>query len=86
MEKIVIRGKSVTKYDVEASILTEEFSRYGKTTTICCMTLGNGFELVGSSACVNVEIFDEKIGQQLAREDALNQVWSHLGAILQNQI
>lgn len=47
--------------------------------TFCVLTLDNGFTVVGKSACADPGAFDADIGRQLARNDAIRQVWSYLG-------
>lgn len=47
--------------------------------TICIITLDNGFTVVGKSACVDPRLYDEQKGRELAREDAVRQVWAYLG-------
>jgi Phage protein (N4 Gp49/phage Sf6 gene 66) family len=48
-------------------------------TTLCVLILRNGFVIVGKSACVNSENFNEEVGKQLAREDALRQIKPFMG-------
>lgn len=45
------------------------------TTTICALTLMNGFVVVGHSAAASKENFDEAIGKKIARENAREQIW-----------
>lgn len=44
--------------------------------TFCVLVLRNGFTVTGENACSDVERFDPKIGRKIAREDAINKVWS----------
>jgi hypothetical protein len=44
-------------------------------TTICELTLANGFTVRGESSCVSIENFDLEIGRKLAREKAREQIW-----------
>lgn len=84
--KIVIAGKSVTPQDVEKSVVKEEYTKLGKKITVCHMTLSNGYEVIGYSGVVDESLYNKEIGERVARDKALNEVWSHLGSILQNQI
>lgn len=59
---------------ITSEIDTVEFVKMGKKTTVCLITLTTGFEIVGSSACVNPTDFDEEIGEELAYKDALNKL------------
>lgn len=46
----------------------------GSKTTVCCLTLRNGFQVVGSSACVDPRNFNEAVGRDLSYQAARNQV------------
>lgn len=81
-EKIIY---SVTQKQVDESIVAEQFFKLGNKTTVCLLILNTGFEVIGSSAPVDPENFDFSIGKGLAREKALDQVWGHLGSIVQWQ-
>jgi len=46
-----------------------------KLVTICVLTLENGFTLIGHSACASPENFNFSIGCDVARENAIEQIW-----------
>ena len=48
--------------------------------------LPNGFSIIGRAACVDPANFDIKIGREIAREDAENQLWKLEGYLLQNKL
>jgi len=50
------------------------FLRIGRKTTICLMTLNNGFEIVGSSACVNPDDYEYNQGCNLAKKNAMQKL------------
>lgn len=52
------------------------------TLVLCIITLDNGFHIVGKAACVDMNDFDEEVGQELAYNDAFNQIWTYLGFML----
>ena len=58
----------------------------GTTVTVCCLTLTNGYNVVGESAAVSAENFDEEIGRKVAREKARNQIWALEGYLLKQQL
>lgn len=60
---------------IQKQIVSTEFSRIGKKTTVCCLTLTNGFEVIGTSSCVNPEKYNEELGQKYSRERALAKIW-----------
>ena len=74
----------VTAADVENSILEETYTLLPNgRTTICQSTLidngDSGFTVEGQSACVSKSNYDKALGEKIAREDALNKVWTLLG-------
>lgn len=74
----------VTKEDVERAILKETYTLLPNgRTTVCQLTLvdnGNsGFTVEGYSACVSKDNYDKGMGEQIARENAVNKVWAYLG-------
>lgn len=48
----------------------------GTTLTVCCLTLRNGYHVLGESACVSPADFDAEQGRRLARQNALNKMWT----------
>lgn len=48
--------------------------KLGHKTTVCMLTLKNGFEIVGTSACINPEEYDYNLGHKYALVDALNKL------------
>lgn len=60
---------------IVGQIKKTEFRKMGEKTTICLVTLNNNFEVVGTSACVNVEDFNQVIGENLAYEKAIDKIW-----------
>lgn len=53
-------------------------------TTLCQLTLENGFTVTGTSACVNEQDFDINIGRKVAFGDAYKEIW-RLEAYLMKQ-
>ena len=77
----------VTPEQVEAAIIGETYTVLPNgRTTVCQLTLDNGFTVEGLSACVSIENFDRSIGNRIARQNALNQVWQLLGFRLSDQL
>ena len=54
--------------------------------TFCVLVLRNGFTVTGQSACVSPENFDFKIGQKIARQNAVNKIWPLMGYELRNRL
>lgn len=54
----------------------------GKKTTVCLLTLDNGYEVVGTSAVVDPSNFDYEIGKKYALEDAYRKLGQIEGFIM----
>lgn len=78
--------KTVTEEQVEAAIAQEFDWKAGEKTTIVLLKLKNGFEVVGTSACVDAAAYDHEIGKKYARERALSKVWDLEAYVLQSQL
>lgn len=77
----------VTPEQVEAAIVGETFTVLPDgRTTVCQLTLDNGFTVEGSSACVSKENFNAELGNKYARERAVSEVWKMLGFRLADQL
>lgn len=67
----------ITPDTIDAAILAEQYHVFpGTTLTVCVLTLRNGYQVVGESACASPDNFDAAIGRKLAREHARNKIWS----------
>jgi hypothetical protein len=51
-------------------------------TTLCQLTLENGYSINGMSACVDAKDFDRDTGRRYAYEDAVRQIWPLEGYLL----
>lgn len=64
--------------DIEAIITKEQYHVFeGTTKTVCCLTLKNGFHVIGTSACVHPQDFNADLGRKYAREEAFKHAWDH---------
>ena len=77
---------TVTIEDVEGAISEERDYRLGLKTTVVILVLANGFEVVGTSACVDANNYDYEVGKKYARERALSKVWELEGYLLQSKL
>lgn len=77
----------VTIEDVEASIKKEEYVLLPDgRTTICLLTLDNGFTIRGESSCVCIENYNEEDGHKYSRAAAVSKVWPFLGFRLADRV
>jgi len=72
---------------IDATIVDEAYYVFpGTTTTICRLTLQNGYSTIGESAAVSLENFDEEIGRKVARENAREKIWVLEGYLLKDKL
>jgi hypothetical protein len=76
---------TVTIEKIENIILKEDYIKVGLKTVIAVLTLKNSFEIIGTSACVDLNNFDFEIGKKYAREKAIDQIWMLEGYLLQSK-
>lgn len=58
----------------------------GTTLTVCCLTLPNGYVLVGTSAAASPENFNREIGEKIAFQEARDQAWHLEGYLLKQRL
>ena len=75
----------VTLEEVEEAIGKVEFSTVGVKTTLCVITMKNGFEVLASSSCVNPINYNQAIGEKYSLLIAKDQVWQLLGFLKQQK-
>jgi len=77
----------VTLERVEGAIVGEDYHVFpGTTVTVCLLKLGNGFTVIGESACASPENFDEALGRKIARDNAKAKIWALEGYLLRQKL
>jgi len=76
----------ITEDRIKDKIKSEEYQLLGKKTTICLLTTYTGFEIVGTSSCVDAENYNELIGRSLAFESAIRKLYEFEGYLLQQEL
>lgn len=77
----------LTPGDIDKVILAEQYHVFpGTTLTVCCLTLRNGFTVIGESAAASPENFDQDIGRKIARENARRKIWAFEGYLLRERL
>ena len=72
---------------IDAAIVAGQYHVFpGTTVTVCCLTLGNGYTVVGESACASRENFDQELGQKIAYDNARNKIWQLEGYLLRQRL
>lgn len=55
-------------------------------TTLCILTLENGYTIQGLSACVDANNFDLNVGRMIAHQNAMRQIWPLEGYLLAERL
>lgn len=76
-------GTKVLKEDVENFITDVEVMTVGEKTTVVNAHTLTGFDTVRHSSCVDPKNYSEELGKQYAMEEVVNDLWAHLGFVLQ---
>lgn len=72
---------------IAEQVLAEQYYVFpGTVLTVCCLTLQNGFNVIGKSAPVSVDNFNEEIGRTIARKEALDEIWALEGYLLKSKL
>jgi hypothetical protein len=82
-----LNAPRLTPTDIDAAIKGVQYHVFpGTTTTVCCITLQNGSTVVGESACVSPENFDQEIGEHIAFKNARDKIWALEGYLLKESL
>ena len=77
----------LTPDDIDNAIVGEEYHKFDNScTTVCCLTLVNGFTVVGESACASPENFNAELGCKIARDKARDKIWALEGYLLKQRL
>ena len=77
----------VTPDSIQSKIKDTQYYVFpGTTFTIALLTLENGTNVSGESACVSPENFDEEIGRKVAYQNAVQKVWPLEGYLLKEKL
>jgi len=72
---------------IDATIVGEYYHVFpGSTTTVCLLSLKNGYSVVGESACASPENFDMELGRKIAWDNARNKIWALEGYLLRQKL
>lgn len=77
----------LTPFLVDAAIKAEDYYVFpGSQLTVCCLTLQNGFTVVGESACASPENFNAELGRKISRDKARDKIWALEGYLLKERL
>ena len=82
-----LNAPRITPEHLDSVISNADYHGFpGTTTTVCLLTLTNGYTVLGESACASPENFDEELGRRIAYENARNKIWSLEGYLLKQRL
>lgn len=76
----------VTKDGITAKIKKVKYARVSEKFTHCIITLKNGFEVTGESACVDPANYNQDIGEGIAYDNAFEKIWVLEGYLLHERL
>jgi hypothetical protein len=83
----MFEGNKVNEADITTAIKESEFILLPDgRTTICMLTLDNGFTVRGESSCVDIANYNKAKGEEIAFENARSKVWLLLGFRLADRL
>lgn len=72
---------------IDSVIADEEYHVFSnRRTTVCMLTLANGYAVVGESSAVHSANFNEELGRKIARDNARNKIWALEGYLLRSKL
>lgn len=82
-----LTARRIVPEDLDSEIVAQDYHIFpGTCLTVCCLTLSNGFNVIGESACASPENFDAEIGRKIAFANAREKLWPLLGFRLRDQL
>lgn len=76
-----LKHRRVTEQSINAKIKQVSYI-YDETTTICMITLKNGFKVLGHSTPADPRNHDAAVGRRYAYDNAFRQLWQLEGYLL----
>jgi hypothetical protein len=75
----------VTEESIREKIADVNYWYHG-ITTICIITMKNGFRFTGTSTPAHADNYDCAIGERYAYDNAFRQIWTHEGYLLRETL
>lgn len=75
----------LTPEHIDSVIVNAEYHLFD-VTTVCCLKLKNGYNVLGKSAPVSAANFDAELGKKIAFENARNKIWELEGYLLKQKL
>jgi hypothetical protein len=76
----------VTIESINEKIASVNYTKLTGKITHCIITMQNGFEVTGESACVDPANYNQEIGEKISYENAFDKLWPLEGYLLQEKL
>jgi hypothetical protein len=87
IQRLRLTAPRITPDHIDSVIFNKRFVQPTHTMlTLCVLTLRNGFNVVGESACVSRDNFNVELGQRIALEDAKKKILVLEGYLLAERL
>lgn len=87
IQQLGLTAPRITPEQIDAQIVGEAYHVFpGTTVTVCCLTLRNGFNVVGESAAASPSNFNAELGQSIAKRNARDKIWALEGYQLRSYL
>lgn len=87
LQRLGLNAPRLSPQLIDAAILQAQYHVFeGSCLTVCCLTLRNGFTVIGESACVSPENFNRLKGEEIAYTKAREKIWPLEGYLLREKL
>lgn len=87
IQELKLNAPRLTPDLIDSKIKTIEYHVFeGSQLTVCNITLENGFNVTGYSACASPENFNKEIGESVSLRNAREKIWSLEGYLLKQRL
>lgn len=76
----------VSLEQIKQLIDREEFHIFDDVLTVCVLTLKNGYKVLGQSASADPDNFNAELGEKIARDKAISEIWPLAGFMLRDSL
>lgn len=77
----------LTPTEIQKKVVAEDYHVFpGTATTVCCLTLENGFTVVGEAAAADPRNFRRDVGRRISRDKAISKIWMLEGYLLRERL
>lgn len=72
----------VTEEYINSRIKNISYHKLDRTVTVCCITIDNDYVVTGDSACIDENLYNKDVGEEIAFRNAFESLWPLFGFLL----